>query len=206
AKVIGSDRETDLAVIKIEPPKDRPLQAARLGNSEGRTVGDWVLAVGSPFGLENTVTAGIVSAIGRNINPVRQFQSFIQTDAAINPGNSGGPLVNMNGEVIGINTAIFTQGFGYQGVGFAMPSNTVREVYDQLIATGHRVARGSIGIRFNPINTAQVSRVYANGAVGVTITDVDEDKPAAKAGLQIGDTITAVNGKPVKNSDDLVGI
>jgi serine protease Do len=206
AKLIGTDRETDLAVIKIDPPKEKALVPARLGDSERMSQGDWVLAVGSPFGLENTVTAGIVSAIGRNINPSHQFQSFIQTDAAINPGNSGGPLVNMNGEVIGINTAIFTQGFGYQGVGFAMPSNTVRDVYDQLISTGHRVARGSIGIRFNPENTPQVARVYANGATGVTITDVDEDKPAAKAGLQIGDTITAVNGKPVKNGDDLVGV
>ncbi|HKF24066.1 MAG TPA: trypsin-like peptidase domain-containing protein, partial [Candidatus Angelobacter sp.] len=135
AKIIGIDRETDLAVIKIDPPKELTLVPARLGDSDGMSQGDWVLAVGSPFGLENTVTAGIVSAIGRNINPSRQFQSFIQTDAAINPGNSGGPLVNMRGEVIGINTAIYTQSFGYQGVGFAMPSNTVREVYDQLIGS-----------------------------------------------------------------------
>jgi serine protease Do len=205
AKLVGTDRETDLAVIKIEPPKDKQLVAARLGDSERMTQGDWVLAVGSPFGLENTVTAGIVSAIGRNLNPSRQFQSFIQTDAAINPGNSGGPLVNMSGEVIGINTAIFTQGFGYQGVGFAMPSNTVREVYDQLIASGHRVARGSIGVQFNPTTTPAVARVYGVKG-GVTITDVVPDKPAAKAGLQPGDTITSVNGKPVKNGDELVSI
>jgi serine protease Do len=205
AKMVGLDRETDLAVIKIDPPKDRNLVAARLGDSERMTQGDWVLAVGSPFGLENTVTAGIVSAIGRNINPSRQFQSFIQTDAAINPGNSGGPLVNMNGEVIGINTAIFTQGFGYQGVGFAMPSNTVRDVYDQLIATGHRVSRGSIGVSFNP-TTPAMARVYGAKNGGVTISDVMPDLPAAKAGLQTGDTITAINGKPVKNGDDLVTI
>lgn len=205
AKLIGMDHETDLAVIKIEPPKDKALVPARLGDSERMSQGDWVLAVGSPFGLENTVTAGIVSAIGRNINPSRQFQSFIQTDAAINPGNSGGPLVNMNGEVIGINTAIFTQGFGYQGVGFAMPSNTVREVYDQLIASGHRVARGSIGVQFNPANTPAVARMYGV-KTGVTLTDVVPDKPAAKAGLKPGDTIVAVNGKPVKNGDELVGI
>src|SRR5947209_12386852 len=129
AKVVGIDRETDLAVIKIEPPKDHQLVPARLGDSEGMEVGDWVLAIGSPFALEESVTAGIVSAKGRNINPQRSFQSFIQTDAAINPGNSGGPLVNMAGEVIGINTAIYTQSYGYQGVGFAMPSNTVRYVY-----------------------------------------------------------------------------
>ena len=123
ATVVGTDAETDLAVIKIDAKK--PLPAAKLGNSDAMEVGDWVLAIGSPFGLNETVTAGIVSAIGRDIVPQRQFEKFIQTDAAINPGNSGGPLVNMNGEVIGINTAIYTSGGGYQGVGFAMPSNTV---------------------------------------------------------------------------------
>src|SRR5215813_7920831 len=205
AKVIGSDRETDLAVIKIEPPKDRPLQAAKLGNSEGMSVGDWVLAVGSPFGLENTVTAGIVSAIGRNINPGRQFQSFIQTDAAINPGNSGGPLVNMNGEVIGINTAIYTQSFGYQGVGFAMPSNVVRDVYDQLTSADHRVSRGSIGVEFSALPKPEILRVYGVKN-GVTISNVRPDSPAAKAGLQGEDTITAVNGKPIKNGDELVNL
>jgi serine protease Do len=203
AKVIGSDRETDLAVIKIEPPKDKPLVPAKLGNSEAMNQGDWVLAVGSPFGLENSVTAGIVSAIGRNINPSRQFQSFIQTDAAINPGNSGGPLVNMNAEVIGINTAIFTQSFGYQGVGFAMPSNTVREVYAQLTGPDHRVSRGSIGVQFNANATPALARVYGHG---VTIAEVIAGKPAEKAGLQTGDTITAVNGKPVKSGDELVSI
>jgi serine protease Do len=122
AKLVGMDQETDLAVIKID--MERPLPAAKLGNSDGMEVGDWVLAIGSPFGLQETVTAGIVSAKGRNIVPNRQFQSFIQTDAAINPGNSGGPLVNMAGEVIGINTAILTETSSYAGVGFAMPSNT----------------------------------------------------------------------------------
>ncbi len=205
AKVIGSDRETDLAVIKIDPPKEGTLRAAKLGNSESMTVGDWVLAVGSPFGLENTVTAGIVSAMGRNINPGRQFQSFIQTDAAINPGNSGGPLVNMNGEVIGINTAIYTQSFGYQGVGFAMPSNTVREVYEQLTGPQHRVSRGSIGVLFNASPSPALARMYGVKN-GVTISEVVAGKPAEKAGLQAGDTITAVNGKAVKNGDELVSI
>src|SRR5215469_9639436 len=205
AKIIGVDRETDLAVIKIEPPKDHSLTAAKLGNSEGMNQGDWVLAVGSPFGLENTVTAGIVSAIGRNINPSRQFQSFIQTDAAINPGNSGGPLVNMAGEVIGINTAIYTQSFGYQGVGFAMPSNTVREVYDQLTGPEHRVSRGSIGVQFNAVPNPALARMYGVKN-GVTISEVVVGKPAEKAGLQMGDTITAVNGKAVKSGDELVSI
>jgi serine protease Do len=125
AKVIGTDKETDLAVIKIEPKG--ALRAAKIGNSDSLQTGDWVLAIGNPFGLEATVTSGIISAKARNIVPGRQFQSFIQTDAAISPGNSGGPLVNMDGEVVGINTAIFTRGFssGYMGVGFAMPSNTM---------------------------------------------------------------------------------
>src|SRR5260370_2543731 len=205
AKIVGVDRESDLAVIKIEPLKEVGLVAAGLGDSNAMNQGDGVLAVGSPFGLDNTVTAGIVSAIGRNINPSRQFQSFIQTDAAINPGNSGGPLVNMRGEVIGINTAIFTQSFGYQGVGFAMPSNTVREVYDQLIGSTHRVARGSIGVQFNAVPSAAVARVYG-AKTGVTITDVVAGKPAEKAGLQIGDTITSVYGKPVKSAGALVNI
>jgi serine protease Do len=204
AKVVGVDRETDLAVIKIDPPKEKPLAVATLGNSESMEIGDWVLAMGSPFGLENTVTAGIVSARGRNINPARQFQSFIQTDAAINPGNSGGPLVNMRGEVIGINTAIYTQSFGYQGVGFAMPSNTVREVYDQLTSAEHRVARGSIGVTFNP-QTPAMLRMYGVKQ-GVTISGVTPGAPAEKAGLQAEDTITSVNGKPVKTGDDLVNI
>jgi serine protease Do len=203
AKLVGSDRETDLAVIKIEPPKDLQLSPARLGDSESMQVGDWVLAVGSPFGLENSVTAGIVSARGRNLNPSRQFQSFIQTDAAINPGNSGGPLVNMRGEVIGINTAIFTQSLGYQGVGFAMPSNTVREVYDQLTSTEHRVSRGSIGVEFSSQPAPAVQRVYGVKS-GVTISNVLPGLPAEKAGLKTGDTITQVNGKAVKNGDELV--
>ncbi len=205
AKLIGSDKETDLAVIKIDPPKDHTLTPARLGDSEKMGVGDWVLAIGSPFDLEQTVTAGIVSAKGRNLPGGRQFQSFIQTDAAINPGNSGGPLVNMSGEVIGINTAIFTQSFGYQGVGFAMPSNTVREVYDQLTGPDHRVARGSIGIGFSGSPSPALARVYGVKA-GVTIASVSPGTPAEKAGLQTGDTITAVNGKAVKNGDELVNI
>lgn len=204
AKLVGVDRETDLAVIKIEPPRDKQLVAATLGDSDSMGIGDWVLAMGSPFGLENTVTAGIVSARGRNINPARQFQSFIQTDAAINPGNSGGPLVNMRGEVIGINTAIYTQSYGYQGVGFAMPSNTVREVYDQLTSAEHRVARGSIGVTFNS-QTPALARVYGVKQ-GVTISGVTPGQGAEKAGLQAEDTITAVNGKQVKNGDDLVNI
>src|SRR5580693_7065589 len=144
AKVVGVDEATDLAVIKIETGKDLPF--AKLGNSDGVQVGDWVLAIGSPFGLNATVTAGIISAKDRGIG--RQFQRFLQTDAAINPGNSGGPLVDMAGQVIGINTAILTGGRGYEGVGFAMPSTMAVGVYDQIVKSG-RVTRGSIGVSFS---------------------------------------------------------
>ncbi len=199
AKVIGMDQETDLAVIKIEA--DHSLPVAKLGNSDSVQVGDWVLAIGSPFGLTETVTAGIISAKGRNIVPGRQFQTFIQTDAAINPGNSGGPLVNMAGEIIGINTAIYTETSSYAGVGFAMPSNTIANVYNQLIGPEHKVTRGSIGVQFSAQPSQAVSRVYGEG---VTISDVVAGSPAEQAGLKVGDTITSVDGKKVANGDELV--
>ena len=201
AKVIGSDRETDLAVIKIEVP--HPLPYAKLGNSDSMQVGDWVLAIGSPFGLKSTVTAGIISAKGRNIVPGRQFQSFIQTDAAINPGNSGGPLVNMEGEVIGINTAIYTESAGYQGVGFAMPSNTIASVFNQLVAPSHKVERGSIGITFSAETSPAVTRMYGGGK-GIIVQDVTPTGPAAEAGLKPGDSIVTVGGKIVNSGDELV--
>jgi serine protease Do len=201
AKVIGTDQETDLAVIKIDV--SHPVPVAKLGNSDSMDVGDWVLAVGSPFGLQATVTAGIVSAKGRNIVPNRQFQTFIQTDAAINPGNSGGPLVNMDGEVIGINTAILTDTNAYAGVGFALPSNTVVQVYNQLIGPEHRVQRGSIGIEFNAQENPAIARVYGVQS-GITISSVVPGSPADRAGLKVGDTIVSVDGKPIKNGDELV--
>ncbi len=201
ATVIGVDKETDLAVIKINVKHDLPY--AKLGNSDGVQVGDWVLAMGSPFGLNSTVTAGIVSAKGRNIVPQRQFQQFIQTDAAINPGNSGGALVDMDAEVIGINTAIFTTGGGYQGVGFALPSNTVIQVYNQLIGPEHKVYRGSIGVEFNAVPNPAVARVYGV-STGVTVANVTPGGPAEKAGIKTGDTIVSVDGKTVKTGDELV--
>ncbi len=201
AKVIGTDEETDLAVIKVDV--NRALPTAKLGNSDGMQVGDWVLAIGSPFGLSETVTAGIVSAKGRDVVQNRQFQSFIQTDAAINPGNSGGPLVNMNGEVIGINTAILSDTNAYAGVGFALPSKTVVEVYNQLTGPDHRVARGSIGIMFDAVENPAITRMYGNGT-GVTISSVVPGSPADQAGLKVGDTITTVDHKKVANGTELV--
>jgi len=201
AKVIGVDSETDLAVIKID--LDRAVATAKLGNSDGMQVGDWVLAIGSPFGQVGTVTAGIVSAKGRDIVPGRQFQTFIQTDAAINPGNSGGPLVNMDGEVIGINTAILSETNAYAGVGFSLPSNTVAEVYNQLIGPDHRVTRGSIGIMFDAVENPAITRVYGAGS-GVTVSSVVAGSPADQAGLKVGDTITSVDGKKVAKGAELV--
>src|SRR2546427_11359096 len=201
AKVVGTDQETDLAVIKIDV--DKSLPSAKVGNSDSMQVGDWVLAVGSPFGLSETVTAGIVSAKGRNIVPGRQFQTFIQTDAAINPGNSGGPLVNMAGEVIGINTAILSETNAYAGVGFALPSNTIVQVYNQLTGPEHRVSRGSIGIMFDAQENPAIARVYGSGS-GITISSVVAGSPADQAGLKVGDTITTLEGKKVTKGDDLV--
>lgn len=201
AKVVGTDQETDLAVIKVEI--ERTLSVAKFGNSDSMQVGDWVLAVGSPFGLQATVTAGIVSAKGRNIVPNRAFQSFIQTDAAINPGNSGGPLVDLDGEVIGINTAILTDTNAYAGVGFALPSNTVVQVYNQLTGPEHRVQRGSIGIEFNAEANPAIARVYGVES-GITVSSVVAGSPADRAGLKVGDTIISVDGKSIKNGDELV--
>src|SRR5712671_6271371 len=172
AKLIGMDQETDLAVIKIEV--DHALPAAKLGNSDGMEVGDWVLAIGSPFGLQETVTAGIVSAKGRNIVPNRQFQSFIQTDAAINPGNSGGPLVNMASEVVGINTAILTETSSYAGVGFAMPSNTVSNVVSGSPAD-------QAGLKIGDTITSVDGKDVKSG--DDLVADIASRKPGSKAKL-----------------------
>src|ERR1035441_10145471 len=203
ARVIGTDKATDLAVIKIET--STPLPIVKLGNSDTASVGDWVEAIGSPFALSQTVTAGIISAKNRTIDQGApgQFQHFIQTDAAINPGNSGGPLLDMNGDVIGVNTAIYTQSAGYQGIGFAMPSNTVAAVYNDLISPSHKVTRGSIGIQFRPNLSGAVNRVYGFKN-GVLVQEVQPAGPADKAGLKPGDIITTVDGRSIKDGDDLV--
>jgi serine protease Do len=203
ARIIGVDKATDLAVIKIET--DKPLPTVKLGNSEGTAVGDWVIAIGSPFTLSQTVTAGIISAKNRTIEQgvAGQFQHFIQTDAAINPGNSGGPLLNMNSEVIGVNTAIYTQSSGYQGIGFAMPSNTVVQVYNDLVSPTHKVTRGAIGISFREGLSGAVGRVYGFKG-GVLVQAVAPGGPSDKAGIKPRDIIITIDGRPVKDGNDLV--
>jgi serine protease Do len=205
AQVVGYDKATDLAVLKIKT--DEPLPVEKMGNSDGAQVGDWVIAIGEPFQLEHTVTAGIISAKNRTVQqgPAGEFQHFLQTDAAINPGNSGGPLINMAGEVIGVNTAIYTQTDGNEGIGFALPSNTVVNVYNQLIGPEHRVVRGSIGIVFNAYQNSAVARVYGYKA-GVMISHVDPGQPAAEAGLKAGDAIVSVDGHAINSGDELVNI
>jgi serine protease Do len=209
AHVIGVDAETDIAVIKIDAPQ--PLPTVKLGNSDGAQVGDWVLAIGSPFSLSETVTAGIVSAKNRSLDEPgpdggpNQFQKFIQTDAAINPGNSGGPLVDMAGQVIGMNTAIYTSSAGSQGVGFAMPSNIVANIYNMLIGPEHKVIRGSIGIGFQNIPPdSAAGREYGFASGGVLVSTVTPGKGAAKAGMESGDVIVSIDSKPIKDGDQLV--
>jgi serine protease Do len=203
AKVVGTDSATDLAVIRVEGKRN--LQPATIGNSDAVQVGDWSVAIGSPFGFQATVTAGIISAKERDVDPNQQFQHFLQTDAAINPGNSGGPLLNIKGEVIGINTAIASRSGGNQGIGFAMPINTAVRVYNQIIKTG-KVVRGSIGVQFTPSDTQNARDLLrAYGATeGVFVQAVAPGGPAEKAGMKAGDIITAINGKPVRNGGELV--
>ncbi len=199
AKVIGTDVETDLAVIKIDAR--RPLQPVTIGNSDAVQVGDWAVAIGSPFNLDETVTVGIVSALGRDIDAA-DFQRFIQTDAAINPGNSGGPLLNIRGEVIGVNTMIATSRGGSEGVGFALPSNMVVRVYNDLIRDG-RVTRGSIGISFSKVTKPETLKGLGVDH-GVIVQEVTKGGPSDKAGLKADDIIQGINGKPIKNGDDLM--
>jgi serine protease Do len=208
ATVIGVDKDTDIAVIKIDSKE--PLPTVKLGNSDSAQVGDWVLAIGSPFALSKTVTAGIISAKNRSIDEPgptgvsqSQFQRFIQTDAAINPGNSGGPLVDMAGDVVGMNTAIYTQSMGSQGVGFAMPANTIAGVYNMLIGPEHKVVRGSIGISFQPALNSAVGRMYGFSN-GVLVSTVTPSGGAAKAGIQPGDVIVSIDGRKITDGDDLV--
>ncbi|MCA1615626.1 MAG: trypsin-like peptidase domain-containing protein, partial [Acidobacteria bacterium] len=198
--VVGEDEETDLAVIKVNPARDLPY--VKIGNSDDVQVGDWVLAIGSPFGLDQTVTAGIISTRERQTPASSNFQRFLQTDAAINRGNSGGPLVNMRGEVIGVNSQIATSTGDYNGIGFALPSNEASFVYQQ-IAGGGRVKRGYLGVFLESVK-GEYARVYGlSEAKGAIISDIREG-PAQKAGIQVGDVIVELNGQPVVGSQDLI--
>jgi len=207
AKVVGSDEKTDLAVLRVSERTN--FTPAKIGNSDAVRVGDWAVAIGSPFSFENTVTAGIISATGRDMpaGEASQYQHFLQTDAAINPGNSGGPLLNIRGEVIGINTAIATRSGGYQGIGFALPINTAADVYNQIIRSG-KVTRGSIGITYVPSNTPNARNLLKanNLTEGVFVEQVPPSGPAAKAGVEPGDIIVSLNGKPVREGNDLVSV
>jgi serine protease Do len=203
ARVIGFDTETDLAVIKIDTKQ--PLVPVQIGNSDSVQVGDWVIAIGSPFGLQATVTAGIVSAerTPRDLPGANQFQNFLQTDAAINPGNSGGPLLNVRGEVIGVNTMIATHSGSYEGIGFALPSNMAVKVYNDIIRSG-RVVRGSIGIKWTRgTNDSDTLRAFGLDH-GVLIDSVASNGPAGKAGIKADDVVIAMNDKPVRDGEELV--
>ena len=199
ARILGADQRTDLAVLRVE--KDS-LPHAAMGDSEKMEVGDVVLAVGNPFGLGETVTMGIISAIGRGSLGLADYEDFIQTDAAINPGNSGGALVNTRGEVIGINTAIYSRSGGYQGIGFAIPSNMARDVLDSIVKTG-RVVRGYTGLAIQGL-TPELARAFGlDDARGAIVAGVDPDGPAAEAGLRRGDVIVSFRGRPVVSDNDV---
>jgi serine protease Do len=197
AKVIGMDKKTDLAVLRLDDGKGT-FKYARLGDSDRMQVGDWVLAVGSPFGLQATVTAGIISAKARQLDQ-GPFDDFLQTDAAINPGNSGGPLVNMQGEVVGINTAIVAGG---SGIGFAIPSNMARKIYTELRDKG-RVTRGWLGVSIQPLTPDLARSFGSKDAKGVLINEVMPDSPAARAGLKPGDILLEFEGRPMEGPGDL---
>ncbi|MBC7911813.1 MAG: trypsin-like peptidase domain-containing protein, partial [Pyrinomonadaceae bacterium] len=201
-EIVGMDEETDLAVIKVIPKNDLPT--VKIGDSSSAQVGDWVLAIGSPFGLDQTVTAGIISKLQRETPFFTSFQQFLQTDAAINRGNSGGPLVNMRGEVIGINSQIATSTGDYNGIGFALPSNEADFVYRQIISLG-KVRRGYLGINPESVKE-QFARVYGlPEAKGAVVIDMPvKEGPAAKAGIQIGDIIVEFKGQPITNAQDLI--
>jgi serine protease Do len=199
AKIIGRDPKTDIAVIKIE--SDSSLTPVAMGDSDALRVGEWVMAIGNPFGLEHTVTAGIVSAKGRFIGQT-SYDQFIQTDVAINPGNSGGPLINLEGEVVGINTAIFSRTGGSIGIGFAIPINLAKELLPELEEKG-RVTRGWLGVLIQKVTPEIAETLGLEDARGALVADVMKDGPAAEAGIEVGDVIIEFDGHAVKDSNEL---
>ena len=200
AKVIGTDPETDLAILKVELDK---LPVIVLGNSDALQVGDPVLAIGNPFGVGQTVTGGIVSALGRSKLGINTFENFIQTDAAINPGNSGGALVDTSGALMGINTAIYSRSGGSMGIGFAIPVSTAKQVLESIVKDG-QVTRGWIGVEPQELNAELMETFNVKTKDGVIITGVLQNGPAGQAGIKPGDVITAVNGKAVGNVTELL--
>lgn len=198
AELVGLDERTDVAVLRV---KATGLPAARIGNSDRLEVGEWVLAIGSPFGLEHTATSGIVSAVGRTL-PSDAYVPFIQTDAAVNPGNSGGPLFNTQGEVIGINSQIYSRSGGYMGLSFAIPINVAMRVAQQIQSTGH-AAHGYLGVTVQPVTPALAQSFGLDKARGALVADVAADSPAAKAGIEAGDVILNFNGQTLGNAGDL---
>ena len=196
AKIVGADKRTDVAVVKIDA---KGLPAVKIGDVNRLKVGEWVMAIGSPFGLENTVTAGIVSAKQRDTG---DYLPFIQTDVAINPGNSGGPLINMRGEVVGINSQIYSRSGGFMGISFAIPMDEAIRVSDQLRATG-KVSRGRIGVQIGPVDKEVAESIGLGSATGALVSAVEPDSPAAKAGLQAGDVIVQFNGTKIDKVSDL---
>ncbi|RMG43404.1 MAG: DegQ family serine endoprotease [Candidatus Dadabacteria bacterium] len=199
AKIIGTDPRTDLAVIKIEA---KNLKPAVLGDSDKLKIGEWVIAAGNPFGLSNTITAGIVSAKGRSLMGGGRYEDYIQTDAAINPGNSGGPLVNLHGEVVGINTAIYSKSGGYMGIGFAIPVNMAKSVMQSLIKEG-RVVRGWLGVIIQDLDENLAKSFNYPSTEGALVGDVQKNGPAQKAGLKQGDIIIRFNGRKIKSVNQL---
>jgi serine protease Do len=198
AKVVGSDKQSDVALIKIDATN---LPTVKIGSSVDAKVGEWVVAIGSPYGFENSVTAGIVSAKSRSL-PDATYVPFIQTDVAVNPGNSGGPLFNLAGEVIGINSQIYSRSGGYQGLSFAIPVEIAMKVKDQLVKTGH-VTRGHLGVVIQEVNATLASSFGLDRPHGALVASVDDDSPAAKGGVEVGDIILKYNGQPIERSADL---
>lgn len=195
AKVTGTDPQSDVAVIEI---KASGIPALKLADSSSLDVGEWVVAIGNPFGLNHTLTVGVVSAKGRTSVGINDYEDFIQTDAAINPGNSGGPLVNLDGDVVGINTAIFSRSGGYMGIGFAIPSSLAQQIVDQLIDDGE-VTRGFLGVLIQPLTKDLADSFGIDSREGILISEVHDDTPAEKAGFESGDVIIELEGKPVSD-------